>query len=204
MLAGRAARQLAGGQSSGLSNPMRKRITKRSVDALGPAAREVFLWDTELAGFGCKVTPAGRKVYILQYRTRGQDWKRAPKRVTLGKHGELTPELARTLAARLLVEVRSGGDPAAAWRPGESPSVADLAERFLRDYLPAKKRPPRASTVAYYDTLFRCHLTSSRAGISGATSPPSGSPGPGSASELAWTTSRASAPFAYTTCGTTS
>ena len=139
---------------------MRKKITKRSVDALKPGPKPRFLWDTELTGFGCKVTPAGRKVFILQYRTRDQGWKSAPKRVTIGKmSGDLTPEGARKIARNLLFEVKSGSDPAEAWRPGDPPTVAALASRFLTEYLPNKKRPPRQSTIDFYETLFRCHVT---------------------------------------------
>ncbi len=137
---------------------MRKRITKRSVDSLEPGPRAVFLWDTEISGFGCKVTPMGRKVYIFQYRVRGQSNKTAPKRVTLGKHGELAPDTARKRAALLKLDVRAGTDPAVVWRACDGATVSDLAERFLEKYLPTKKRPPRESTVAYYETLFRCHV----------------------------------------------
>ncbi|MFQ5529175.1 MAG: tyrosine-type recombinase/integrase [Gemmatimonadota bacterium] len=137
---------------------MRKRITKRSVDALRAGARPVFLWDTDVTGFGCKATASGRKVFIFQYRTRTQDSKTAPKRITLGKYGEMTPDRARSMAANLRLEVKAGGDPSAAWRPGESPTVSDLSERFLQEYLPGKKRPPRDSTIRYYETLFRCHV----------------------------------------------
>jgi integrase len=118
----------------------------------------VFLWDTDVTGFGCKATPASKKVFIFQYRRRGQDSKTAPKRITLGKYGEKTPDRARSMAANLRLEVKAGGDPAAAWRPGESPTVSDLAERFLQEHLPTKKRPPRDSTIRHYETLFRCHV----------------------------------------------
>lgn len=74
---------------------MRRKITKRVIDALLPSERVHLLWDTDLTGFGCKVTPAGRKVYVLQYRTKQQTSKSAPKRLTIGKHGELTPDQAR-------------------------------------------------------------------------------------------------------------
>ena len=90
---------------------MRQKITKTAVDSLKPKARDAFLWDTEITGFGCKITPAGRKVYILQYRTEGQDSRKAPKRVTLGKHGDITADKARKLATRALLEVKEGGDP---------------------------------------------------------------------------------------------
>ena len=137
---------------------MRKRITKRSVDALKPGSRDVFLWDTDVTGFGCKVTPRGRKVFILQYRTRGQGSERAPKRITIGKHGDLTPDDARKIAAELLLQVKSGGDPSGAWSRSEAPTVFDLAEHFLTVYLPEKKRPPRESTIGSYESLFRCHV----------------------------------------------
>lgn len=140
---------------------MRGRITKRSVDALEAEARDAYLWDSELAGFGVKATPSGKKMYVLQYRTRSQEQKRrtAPKRVTIGRHGEITPEQARTLASKFLLEVTAGGDPRQAFRPSESPTMAALAARFLTEYLPGKKHPPRASTVTYYEILFRVHVT---------------------------------------------
>jgi hypothetical protein len=47
---------------------MQGKITKRTVDALKPGAKDRFLWDTELKGFGLKVTPSGNKIYVLQYR----------------------------------------------------------------------------------------------------------------------------------------
>jgi len=42
------------------------KITKRTVDAAKKGAKDAFIWDSDLRGFGLKVTPAGRKVYILQ------------------------------------------------------------------------------------------------------------------------------------------
>lgn len=102
--------------------------------------------------------PAGRRVYVLQYRSRIRGRQSAPKRITLGKHGDLTPDDARKLAADLLLQVRAGGDPSAAWRTRNAPTVADLAHRFLTDYLPSKKRPPRDSTVQYYETVLRIHV----------------------------------------------
>ncbi len=49
-----------------------------------------------------------KKVVILQCRTRSQEHKEfaAPKRLTLGRYGDMTPEQARQMAARLTLEVR--------------------------------------------------------------------------------------------------
>ena len=86
-------------------------ITKRAVDAAKARRTDSYLWDRELPGFGLKVTPAGRKVYLVQYRLGGR--KGRTRRVTIGQHGELTPTLARAEAKRLLGEIAAGRDPAA-------------------------------------------------------------------------------------------
>ena len=118
---------------------MRRKITKRAVDDVSPSPSDQFVWDTELKGFGLKVTPAGNKVYILQYRTGG---RRSPtKRVTIGRHGALTPDQARSEAARLAGAIAAGGDPAAvrAAQRG-APTVADLAARFLSEHVATKTK----------------------------------------------------------------
>ena len=44
------------------------KISKRSIDTLRPNASNQFLWDTDLKGFGAKITPAGVISYVLQFR----------------------------------------------------------------------------------------------------------------------------------------
>src|SRR3954452_15907193 len=50
----------------------RARLTKSALDALPTPAKEQVYWDETLPGFGVKVTPAGRKVFIVLYRRPGQ------------------------------------------------------------------------------------------------------------------------------------
>lgn len=52
-----------------------RRINKSAVDSLHPGARDKFLWDDKIAGFGLKVTPAGGKIYLYQYRLGGRGSK---------------------------------------------------------------------------------------------------------------------------------
>ena len=47
------------------------KITKRLVDGLAAKATDYFVWDDELAGFGIRVLPSGRKAYVVQYRAGG-------------------------------------------------------------------------------------------------------------------------------------
>ena len=105
-------------------------ITKRTVDAARPAARDLFIWDDDVAGFGLKVTPAGGKIYVFQYRmaARPGEASRTPaRRYTIGKHGSLTPDQARKRAKELSVLVENGIDP----RQSELDVIAakDEAER---------------------------------------------------------------------------
>src|SRR5712671_3096867 len=109
---------------------MLTKITKRTVDAVQSNGADQFLWDSALKGFGLKVTPAGSKVYILQYRKGGRG---APtKRVTIGRHGAITADQAREIAGRLSGAIANGSDPAALRAAEKSaPTVAAFADRFL-------------------------------------------------------------------------
>jgi hypothetical protein len=85
------------------------KLTKTAVESAQPQAQAVELRDTVVPGFLCKITPAGRRVFMLQYRTNAGE-RRKP---ALGLYGELTVEQARVMAQDWLAEVRRGGDPAA-------------------------------------------------------------------------------------------
>lgn len=88
-------------------------ITKTRVDDAKPGERDYFLWDSAVPGFGLKVTPAGGRIYVFQYRmAKPGNAKAMPtRRITLGKHGVLTPDQARKEAKRLAALVTSGIDP---------------------------------------------------------------------------------------------
>ena len=104
-------------------------ITKRTVDGARPGSRDQFIWDTDVAGFGLKVTPAGGKVYIFQYRIArpGEASRTAAKRYTIGKHGKLTPDQARKRAKELAAMVETGTDPRQAEL--DAFAAADAAKR---------------------------------------------------------------------------
>jgi len=47
------------------------KLTKSAVDTLRSTSRDEAYWNSTLPGFGVKVTPKGRKVFIALYRVRG-------------------------------------------------------------------------------------------------------------------------------------
>ncbi len=107
------------------------KITKRSVDAATSTDKEFFLWDDELKGFGLRVYPSGRKMYLAQFRAGGR-----LRRVNIGLHGALTPDLARTEAMKHLSDVRLGGDPAKERdKRKTSPTMREFGQRFLDEHV---------------------------------------------------------------------
>lgn len=83
------------------------KLTKRIVDAAEPREAPFFIWCSDLKGFGVRVWPAGKRVYVVDYRTR--DGTR--RRMTIGAHGALTTEEARRQAVVVLGDAIRGEDP---------------------------------------------------------------------------------------------
>ena len=119
---------------------MAERLTKRIVDAAKVEEKDSYLWDSSLKGFGLKVTPSGRKVYIVQYRIGGR--KGRTRRVTLGVHGALTTEEARGLAKNALGQVSIGTDPAAeSDKTRADSSMTVLLGKFDEQHIHVKLKP---------------------------------------------------------------
>ena len=122
------------------------KITKRSVDALRTGEKDTYLWDTSLAGFGVKCTRTSHKVYLVQYRTGGRG--SPTRRITLGRHGTLTPDQARQAAEKALAGVKLGSDPATEKaRKRKESTIAELADRYLEEHVAEHNRPSMVRTV---------------------------------------------------------
>jgi integrase len=127
------------------------KLTKRNIDSLKPAVERFTAWDTEVSGFGLRVTPSGERVYVLKYRfDGGQRW------FTIGRHGSpWTPEEARKEATRLLGDVARGGDPAHK-RVADRAAITfgELCDLYLREGVAHKK----ASTLKADRGRIELHL----------------------------------------------
>ena len=130
------------------------RLTKRVVDGAEPGPSDRFLWDSDVSGFGLKITPSGRKVYVLQYRIGGRSG--SSRRYTIGRHGApWTPETARKEAERLLGQVATGQDPSAAREAKKRElTVSALCDLYLAEGCATKK----ASTLATDQARIERHI----------------------------------------------
>jgi integrase len=86
------------------------RLTKSTIDALPIPEKEIVHWDQTLPGFGLKITPKGRKVFIVLYRAANGGSRL--RKYTIGPYGRITLHNARVEAQKILAARLEGRDPA--------------------------------------------------------------------------------------------
>ncbi|MBR9653557.1 site-specific integrase [Thalassovita aquimarina] len=113
------------------------KLTKRAVEALRPEAKDYFVWDSQIAGFGVRVMPSGARTYQAQYRKGGRT-----RRVSVGRHGKITVDEARKLAKEIMGQVARGENPAEEISlHRKAPTVAALCERFFDSHAKERCKP---------------------------------------------------------------
>jgi integrase len=125
---------------------MAKATSKRVLtDAFAKTAAPGLHWDERLPGFLLRVTPAGARSWVLNYRTVDG----IERRETIGRATTRTAAQARARAAELKRCVEDGGDPLADERERRAaPTVADLVARYRAEMLP-KRRPNTQRQYCY-------------------------------------------------------
>ena len=123
-----------------------------------PERGNVVYYDDAVAGFGCRVTVAGHRSFVLNYRTRaGRE-----RRYTIGDaggEGGWTIGAARIKARELKRLIDDGGDPLADIEADRAaPTVADLIDRFENEHLPRKRPGTTADYKRILDKYVRPHF----------------------------------------------
>src|SRR5215472_11080499 len=111
----------------------RVRLTKSAIDALPTFKSDVVYWDSGCPGFGVKVTPKGRKDFIVLYRTGGAGSKL--RKYTIGPYGRVTLHQARVAAQKVLAAKLEGRDPAAEKRKAKQRIVANRVDDLLESFI---------------------------------------------------------------------
>jgi len=65
--------------------PNRISLTEVTVKQLSPKPTEVIYWDEKTTGFGLRVTPKGKKTFLIQYRFRQADGKLKERQEKIGR-----------------------------------------------------------------------------------------------------------------------
>ncbi len=122
---------------------LKRKLTVRTIENVVPGDTDTFIWDTEVPGFGLRIWPSGKRVFIYQYRTKHKQTRRP----VIGAYGPMRPEQARQVAREWAVAVQQGGDPGGERRAARgAPTVADLAGRYMAEHALAKKKPRSAKS----------------------------------------------------------
>ena len=111
----------------------RIRLTKSAIDALSTSKSDVVYWDAGCPGFGIKITPKGRKVFIVLYRTGGAGSKL--RKYTVGPYGRVTLHQARIAAQKVFAAKLEGREPAAEKRAARRRIVTDRVEDLLETFI---------------------------------------------------------------------
>jgi integrase len=117
------------------------KLTEKTIkDLAHPTKNQLIIWDSEVQGFGIRITTGGVKSFVFDYRIAGRQ-----RRYTIGRHPELSVIAARGRAVGLRMALLDGRDPMAERQQRLlEPTVEQLgAEYLIRHALPNK----RASSV---------------------------------------------------------
>jgi len=114
-------------------------LTKRLIDGMayhGKDGQRQVSWDDELAGFGVRVYPTGKKAFIVSYRVAGRK-----RLMTLGTYGQYTVDQARKLARKHLVAIDGGADPLEArQKDAQGETIKDLCSAYIERHAKPHKR----------------------------------------------------------------
>src|SRR5579859_7263919 len=123
-----------------------QKLTEAAIDAVALDGRDRIVFDSALPGFGVRVTPAGKRLFIIRARSGGRQ-----RKITVGLYPEKKLADARREARGLLDALRSGKDPVvekaareAALAAGAT-TIAQLADRWMTEYVRPKLKPRTAS-----------------------------------------------------------
>ena len=133
---------------------MNTKLTKSFVERVPVGNRDKVIWDSEIKGFGLKVTPKGHRSYFVKYRVGGGSQGRQRK-PSLGAHGILTCEQARQMARKWLAEARDGNDPLETRQMlSKAETISDLIAEFMERYAPSHmKIATQDATRDFHDRI---------------------------------------------------
>jgi integrase len=130
---------------------MAERLTDGVVrDLAAPASGNKITYDDDVKGFGVRITTAGAKAFVLNYRAAGRE-----RRITIGSFPDWTVKAAREHAKGLKRQIDVGEDPMAERHDQRAEKTIDhLCDIFETEHLPSR----RASTREDYVSLIRLYV----------------------------------------------
>ena len=118
---------------------LNQKITKTTCDDVRTTGGRYAVWDTDLKGFGLRVSATGVKTFVIRYRVGGG--RAGVERMhTIGRFGPLTADKARAMAKVKLAEVAGGGDPQGNRAASRAEmTIGDLCDLYVAEGCTTKK-----------------------------------------------------------------
>jgi integrase len=127
------------------------RLTKLAIAKLPlPSEGQAFYRDDKLKGLAVRITAGGTKSFVLEKLIH-----RRVRRITLGRHGEISIETARKQAQKLLGQIAEGRDPVSE-RKRTAASAITLDDVYT-EYL-EHRRDLKPKTIADYNRVIAVAL----------------------------------------------
>lgn len=121
---------------------MRVKLTNRVVERLRPKEKIFYVFDEDMKGFGLRVNPTGKIVFIAEKRIKGKT-----KRITIGDLDNFTLEEARKEAEKFFAKAKK--------RTSNNffPTVRYAVQNYIDTRVSIKKK-----TVEQYKKYFENHI----------------------------------------------
>lgn len=124
-----------------------KNITKSLIDSLpipNPGEERVEYWDSDIPGFGLRVSSSGTKTFIYRRRIKGRQ-----ENVKIGEYGAWTPDMARKRARGIAVDFDKGISVNAEKRAARV--KGQTLDQAFKDYLETHNLRPSTKTTYGHD-----------------------------------------------------
>lgn len=123
----------------------RLNFNARWIDALRPGDKSLEFWDTDLTGFGVRISPKGVKSFTLIYRFNGRQ-----ARIGLGRYPHVSLADARKQAKLKLADVHHGVNPVLEKRASRvEATFGELVVDYLKHHARVKKRTWKADEAMF-------------------------------------------------------
>jgi hypothetical protein len=125
------------------------------IDDLPVPSKDTVYWDAGVPGFGVKVTPKDRKVFIVMYRLAGAGSRL--RKYTIGPYGRITLAMARAQAQKIFAARLDGRDPAEEKKQSRRRLVVDrvddLIDRFIQEHVSRVGTSKRLTNLLRRDVI---------------------------------------------------
>jgi len=104
-----------------------QRLSNKFIEKLSSTTEKIY-WDSVMKGFGIRISPSGRKSFIINWRNN----EGRQGRKVIGVHGKITTEQARKLAQKYFYQISLGNEPRR--NAQANPTFSEFSRMYMDEY----------------------------------------------------------------------